>query len=58
MALPSQPRREAVEGRTVGPVGSKLWVWDNGTTNHITNDLTNVYDWEVIPPDKKKGVDW
>ena len=54
LALASQPPREAVGERTVGPVGSELWVSDNGATNHITNDPTNVYDWEAISPGKEK----
>ena len=54
LALASQPPREAVGGRTVGSVGSELWVSDNGATDHITNDPTNVYDWEAIPPGKEK----
>ena len=54
LALASQPPREAVGGRTVGPVDSELCVSDNGATNHITNDPTNVYDGEEIPPGKEK----
>ncbi|CAM9191416.1 unnamed protein product, partial [Laminaria digitata] len=30
------------------------WISDNGATNHITNDSSNVYDWAEIPPGKEQ----
>ena len=44
----------AVTGSGTGPPGGELWVLDNGATNRITSDPTNVYDWIEIPKGKEK----
>ena len=44
LALASQSRSETMGGRVAGPVGSEVWLSDNGATNHITNNATKVYD--------------
>ena len=54
MALAGQGGVGSVETRTVGPPGGELWVSDNGATDHITSDPTNVYDWVDIPPGKER----
>ena len=49
IGLASQSHSEAaVAGRGVGPRGTELWVFDNGATDHMTNDLRSVYDWVMI----------
>ena len=54
LGLAGQSSSKEVRGRVVGPPGSEIWISDNGATNHITNDSTNVYDWVKIPPGKEQ----
>ena len=54
MALAEQGGVGSAEIRSTGPPGSELWVSDNGATNHVTSDPSNVYVWVEIPPGKEK----
>ena len=54
MALCGQVGVGSAESRSTGPPGSELWVSDNGATNHVTSDPSNVHDWVETPPGKEK----
>ena len=54
MVLAGQGGVDSAESRSTGSPGSELWVSDNGATNHVASDPSNVYDWVKIPPGREK----
>ena len=54
MALAIQGAVGSAESRTTGPQDSELWMSDNGATNHVTTDPSNVYHWVEITLGKEK----